>query len=191
MAGPITTRVDLRAILPAAVLGLVVLSIIFVQLCGREHVQPLANVTPLAQATLAPTFTPGPSPTAGQAEATATQAAQGSGDERDHARQQDLTAVQQALEQYHLDHNGYPDTKGAIQSLCVFEQYDQGCKLGAFLNPVPSDPRGDPATNGYWYESDGTTYVLFAQRETSLLSECTVHPQHLKDFKSITCVRSP
>jgi hypothetical protein len=191
MAGPTTTRVELRAILPAAVLGLVVLAIIFVQLCGREHVQPLGDVTPLAQATLAPTFTPGPSPTAGLAEATATQAAQVGGDVRDQTREQDLAAIQQALEQYRGNHNGYPDTKGAIQSLCVFKSFDQGCKLEDLLSPLPIDPLGDPATNGYWYESDGTTYTLFAQREAKLLPECSEHPQHLKDFKSVMCVRSP
>lgn len=191
MAGPTTTRVDLRAILPAAVLGLVVLVIIFVQLCGREHVQPLGDVTPLARATLAPAFTPGPSPTAGLVEATATVAAQVGADVRDQARQRDLTAIQQALAQYRLDHNRYPDTKGNIQTLCVFKEFDLGCKLEALLKPLPIDPLGEPTTNGYWYVSDGTTYTLYAQRESDLVPECSEHPQFVKVFKSVMCVRSP
>jgi hypothetical protein len=191
MAGPTTSRVDLRAILPAAVLGLVVLVIIFVQLCGREHVQPLGDVTPLARATLASTFTPGPSPTVGLAEATATQAAQVGGDARDQTRQQDLTVIQQALAQYRLDHNGYPDSKGNIQTLCVFKEFDLGCKLEALLNPLPIDPLGEATTNGYWYVSDGTIYTLYAQRESDLVPECSEHPQFVKVFKSVMCVRSP
>jgi hypothetical protein len=191
MAGPTIRRVDLRAILPAAVLGLVVLVIIFVQLCGREHVAPLGDVTPLARATLASTFTPGPSPTAGLIETTATQAAQVGGDARDQTRQQDLTAIQQVLEQYRLGHNGYPDTKGNIQTLCAFKEFDLGCKLEALLNPLPIDPLGEQTANGYWYVSDGTTYTLYAQRESALLLECSDHPPFLHAFKSVVCVRSP
>jgi hypothetical protein len=191
MAGPTTTRVDLRAILPAAVLGLVVLAIIFVQLCGREHVQPLGDVTPVARATLAPTFTPGPSPTGGLIEATATRVTQLGGDLRDQVRLQDLTAIQQALAQYRLDHSGYPDTKGNIQTLCVFKQFDLGCELESLLNPLPIDPLDDASANGYWYVSDGTAYTLYAQREADLVPECSEHPGFLKAFKSVMCVRSP
>jgi len=191
MAGPTTIRVDLRTALPIAVLGLVVLVIIFVQLCGRERVQPLGEVTPLAQATLAPTFTPGPSATAGPVEATATVAAEVGGAERDQIRLRDLRAIQQALELYRLDHDQYPDTKGGIQSFCVFKEFDQGCELEAVLSPLPSDPLGDPAENGYWYESEGTFYMLYAQRESDAVPECGGHPDHLKDFKSVICVRSP
>jgi hypothetical protein len=191
MAGPTTSRVDLRAILPAAVLGLVVLVIIFVQLCGREHVAPLGDVTPLARATLASTFTPGPAPTVGLVEATATQAAEVGGDARDQTRLQDLTAIQQALEQYRLDHNGYPDTKGNIQTLCVFKNFDLGCKLEALLNPLPIDPLGQETTNGYWYESQSTAYALYAQRESDVVPECSDHPPFLNAFKSVMCVRSP
>jgi hypothetical protein len=190
MAGPPTSRVDLRTILPAAVLGLVVLVIIFVQLCGREHVAPLGDVTPLARATLASTFTPGPSPTPGLVEATATQAAQVGGDARDQTRQQDLTAIQQALEQYRLDHNGYPDSQGNVQTLCVFKEFDLGCKLEPLLNPLPVDPLGEQTTNGYWYTSDGTTYTVYAQRESDLVPECSEHPQFIK-AKSLMCVRPP
>ena len=191
MAGPTTIRVDLRAALPIAVLGLVVLVIIFVQLCGRERVQPLGEVTPLAQATLSPTFTPGPPVTEGPVEATATVAAQVGGAGRDQVRVRDLRAIQQALEQYRLDHDQYPDTKGGIQSFCVFKEFDKGCELETVLSPLPSDPLGDPAENGYWYESEGTVYTLYAQRESDAVPECSAHPDHLKDFKSVICVRSP
>ena len=191
MAEPTTIRIDLRAALPVAALGLVVLVIIFVQLCGREHVQPLADVTPLAQATPAPTFTPGPVATAGPAEATATQAAQVGGEDRDNVRVQDLSAIQLALTEYRLDHGGYPDTGGSIQSLCAFKEFDEGCKLESVLEPLPVDPLGDPAVNGYWYASDGATYILYAVREGDLVPQCPERPDHLKKFESLMCVQSP
>ena len=191
MADPTTIRIDLRAALPVAALGLVVLVLIFVQLCGREHVQPLADVTPLAQATPAPTFTAGPVATAGPAEATATEVAQVGGEERDNVRVQDLGAIQQALAEYRQDHDGYPDTGGSIQSLCAFKEFDEGCKLDSVLDPLPVDPLGDPAINGYWYGSDGTTYILYAVREGDLALECAEHPDHLKKFKSVMCTESP
>ena len=191
MPDPTTIRVDLRAALPIAVLGLVVLAIIFVQLCGREHVQPLADVTPLAQATPAPTFTAGPPPTAGPDQATATQAAQAGGEERDDIRLSDLDAVAQALALFELDKGNYPDTGGSIQSLCVFKEFDQGCDLEDVLTPLPSDPLGDPAINGYWYVSDGATYTVYAQREADAAPECAEHPDHLKKFESVMCAQSP
>jgi hypothetical protein len=191
MADPTSVRIDLRAALPAAVFGLVVLVIIFVQLCGREHVQPLEDVTPLAQATPAPTFTAGPPVTSGPAEATATVAAQLGGVERDNIRRQDLDALQLALIAYSLDHNGYPDTGGSIQSLCAFKEFDVGCELESVIDPLPVDPLGDPAVNGYWYVSDGATYTIYAIREGILVPECFEHPDHLNDFESVMCALSP
>ena len=191
MADPTSVRIDPRAALPAAVFGLVVLVIIFVQLCGRERVQPLADVTPLPQATPAPTFTVGPVATAGPAEATATQAAQAGGEARDNIRVQNLDALQQALAEYTLDHSGYPNTNGGIQSLCAFKEFDEGCKLESVLDPLPVDPLGDPAVNGYWYASDGATYILYAVREGDLVPQCPERPDHLKKFESLMCVQSP
>lgn len=194
MAGPTTIRIDLRVVLPAAALGLVVLVIIFVELCGREEVGPLGQSTPFVQgptATLGPTFTPGPSPTAGPAQATATQESQVAGADRDEIRMSDLAAIGRALEEYRQEHDAYPDNEGGIQSLCVFPEFDVGCELNEVLDPLPVDPLGDPANNGYWYQSDGDSFVLFAQRESELFPACDEHPQHLREFRSVLCVRGP
>ncbi len=188
MANP-TVRIDLRAALPVVALGVVILVIIFVELCGREDVAPLD--TPAVQgptATAGPTFTPGPSPTVGPSPTA--QIIPGS-EERDATRIQHLAELQDALAQY-LDENGsYPDTDGNIQTLCSFLENDVGCELEEFLSPLPEDPLGNPVENGYWYASAGRSYFLFAQRESDLFPECDEQPDHLADFDSVFCFESP
>jgi hypothetical protein len=192
-AGP-SVRVDLRAALPVVALAVVVLAIIIIELCGRDEVKaPAALPTPGPTATAGPTFTPGPSPTPGPATETPTGEAPPPGDpnQRDAVRAQDLTAIQEALEQSRSNEGEYPNTNNNIQSLCVFEDSDAGCALLDVLDPIPLDPLGDPATNGYWYASDGETYVLYAMREGDQLTECAEHPDHLANIDSLYCVRGP
>lgn len=192
MAGP-SVRLDLRALLPIAALGVVVLVIIAVELCGRENVQPLVgSPVALASATSGPTFTPGPSPTPGPPTPTATGAAPiGGADDRDVKRQQDLAAIQAALEKFHQDKGEYPNTAGNIQSLCVFRDADAGCGLDRFLSPIPVDPLGDATKNGYFYSSTGSDYALYALREGKKLPECPEHPEHLGAIKSLYCIQGP
>lgn len=192
-AGP-SVRVDLRAALPVVALAIVVLAIIVVELCGRDDVvAPAAQPTAGPTATAGPTFTPGPSPTPGPATETPTGEAPPPGDpeQRDAVRAQDLAAIQQALEQFRSDQGEYPNTNGNIQTLCVFTDSDAGCDLRDVLDPLPQDPLGDPANNGYFYASDGETYTLYATREGDQLAECSEHPDHLGRIESLYCVRGP
>jgi hypothetical protein len=187
-----TVQIDLRAVLPVAVLALVVLTIIFVEICGREDVK-LTTESPTPggpTATVGPTFTPGPTPTVGPEQETATAEVAAGGEDRDQQRQLDLADIQDALEAYFEDEDEYPNTNGNIQTVCVFEQ-DIGCALTDVIDPIPSDPLGEPAENGYFYQSDGETYVLYAIRESELLPECDEHPEHLAGFDSIMCLRGP
>jgi len=191
-AGP-AVRVDLRAALPVVALAVVVLAIIVTELCGRDDVK-LVVTTPVVgdTATPGPTFTPGPSPTPGAATETPTgEAPVGGEEERDVQRQLDLTTIQQALDQFRQEEGEYPNTNGNIQTLCVFEDSDAGCALQDIVDPVPQDPLGDPAANGYYYASDGETYVLYATREADALAECDEHPDHLGKIDSLYCVRGP
>lgn len=188
-AGPV--RVDLRAALPVAVLAIVVLAIIIVELCGRDDVEgpPALPTASGPSATPGPTFTPGPSPTPGAVTETPTgEAPSGSEDERDAQREQDLAALQQALELYRSNEGEYPSTNGNIQTLCVFEDSDAGCALLDVLDPLPRDPLGDAAYN---YASDGETYVLYATREGDAVPECDEHPEHLASIDSLYCARGP
>lgn len=187
-----TVQFDLRAVLPVAVLAIVVLTIILVEICGREGVK-LVTGSPTAgpTGTVGPTFTPGPSPTESPAQATATVVASVGGSDRDQVRQQDLAEIQQALEAYRADKGEYPNTHNNIQTLCVYEGDDIGCALKDFLDPLPQEPLGDPSLNGYFYQSDGERYVLYAIRESDVLPECDEHPEHLAAFDSILCLRGP
>lgn len=195
MADPATVRIDLRGVIAVAALGIVVLVIIVVQLCGREEVEPQAQATqPPPQNTTPepelPTPTPGPSPTPGPP--TDTPTPQPGGAQRDVIRQQDLQDLQQALEEYHDEHGEYPNSDGNIQSLCVFEETDVGCQLRDVLDPLPIDPLGEPASeNGYWYASDGDEYIIYAQREADEVPACPEHPDHLAQFDSLICVQGP
>ena len=128
-----TIRLDTRYLLPLGALGLVILVVIFVQLCGSDDSPKVDEsiVVQDATATAGPSPTPGPSPTQGPVtptpitpEPTLPPGAPGSPDERDAVRQQDLLAVQAALEQYRADNDEYPDTQGGIQSLCAFPDAD-------------------------------------------------------------------
>ena len=195
MTTPSTVRLDLRVVLPIAALGVVVLLIIFVELCGREDVAPLSQ-TPLTSVETptplppAATSTPGPSPTPAPPTFTPTPAP-GRG-ERDLTRLQDLATIEEALEEYREENGNYPDNDGNIQSLCVFSDTDIGCELEEVLSSIPNDPLGEPlAENGYWYASDGDTYIVYAQRESEDFGECSEHPDHLGDIDSLLCVRGP
>ena len=194
MATPSTVRLDLRAALPIAALGVVVLVIIFVELCGREDVAPLAQ-TPLpvespTPSQPVPTITPGPSPTPAPPTSTPTPAP--GREDRDQTRQQDLATIQEALEEYREENGSYPDNSGAVQSLCVFSDADAGCELEDVLSSIPNDPLGEPISeNGYWYASDGDTFTVYAQRESDRFDECEEHPDHLGEFDSLLCVQGP
>ncbi len=86
--------------------------------------------------------------------------------ERDQIRRLHLEQIRAALEEYAAMRGGYPDTGGLLQTLCVYRELDQGCALESILPQVPIDPLGKPARDGYWYVSDGSTFVLIAQKET-------------------------
>ena len=186
-----TVHLDLRVMLPVAIFALVVLSIIVTELCGREEVKPLAQVPSGPTATVGPTFTPGPSPTVGPEQETATAEIAFGAENRDRTRESDLADIEQALADYKADNGEYPSTNDNIQTLCVFEAVDVGCELKDFLDPLPQDPLGDPSANGYFYQSGGQSFVLYAIRETDAVEECDQHPDHLAGFDSILCVRSP
>lgn len=127
---------------------------------------------------MTPTVTPTPQPGAG---------------ERDLQRQLDLESIRTALEKYREEEGSYPSTSGNIQTLCAYKDLDVGCKLSEVLDPLPStDPLGEPLLNGYWYASDGKSFVVYALQETAPASgvpQCE-KPEALKDVERVLCVRS-
>jgi Type II secretion system (T2SS), protein G len=191
---PDVIHLDLRTILPIAAFGIIVLVIIFIELCGRDDVEPLASAPdPVDTATQGPavaTETADPSTTAEAPTPTTGSDGEPGEGERDVTRQQDLAAIASALAEYRTDSGSYPDSNGDVQSLCAFD-VDAGCELSEVLDPIPEDPLGDPGTNGYWYASDGDTFTAWAQRESDQGEECDNHPDHLSSFDSLFCVAGP
>jgi hypothetical protein len=197
-----TLRLDLRYALPIAAIGVVLLVIIGVEVCGTDDTPNPDNVVVVDEtAEVGPTFTPGPSPTPGAETATPEEAEQPPATvppeapqdpaERDAVREQDLAAIGTALAEFEADNDEFPNTNGGIQSLCVYEDADVGCELREFLDPLPADPLGDPGRNGYFYRSDGETYTVFAQKEADALAECDEHPEHLSGFDNVYCIKGP
>ncbi len=190
-----SVRLDLRAVLPIAVLAIIILIIIFVELCGREDIDSLVQQSQqepgLATATLGPTFTPGPSPTVGPTVPTVSPTPMPGGRDRDAIRVEDLQSLQAALQLYFADNDEFPSNEGTIQTLCVYTEFDVGCGLLDVRNELPADPVGDASTNGYWYVSDGSTYTLYAQREGDTFPECIEHPEFLMDIESVLCFSGP
>ncbi len=87
---------------------------------------------------------------------------------RDQTRISDLYKIAVALQQYKSDKGKYPTTEGNLQSACAYVDLDALCKIKDYLDPIPSDPDGDPVTNGYWYVSDGDTFTLVAGVDSSV-----------------------
>ena len=103
---------------------------------------------------------------------------------RDKTRKDDLERMAAALEKYYDKKKEYPSTGGNLQSVCIYKDVDAYCKVEDFIDPIPADPLGDPAANGYWYASDGKSYTLIAAMEMpadAMAQNCPeAAPKHTK-----------
>lgn len=146
-------------------------------------------VTPLPTAPPSPTLPPGVTPSP-----VPTPTVDASAAVRNQQRKQDLLQIAAAFIKYAQDHGGsFPDTKDALQSICVYEELDLGCAIKQYLDPIPADPiqPKDPLKNGYWWSSSGKKLVLYAINEggTDDSPECPARQPTLQKIKdAITCV---
>ena len=191
-----SVRLEPKAALAIGALALIILIIIFIELCGRDEIQPLAqDLTQqpgLATAELGATFTPGPSPTIGTPLPTQSPTPMPGGRDRDAVRVSDLQSLQAALSIFADEHGEFPNNEETVQTLCVFTEFDVGCELLDVLDRLPEDPLGDASVNGYWYASDGSIYELYAQRESGAFPVCVLdRPDFLQDFDFLLCVLGP
>jgi hypothetical protein len=189
-------RLEPRSAAAIGALAIIILVIIFVELCGREDVEPGVQIGEeqpgVSTATLGPTFTPGPSPTGGTVGATESPTPMEGGQDRDAQRAADLQTLQDALELYEGENGTFPNTEDGVQTLCNYVEFDVGCDLLEVVDELPQDPLGDPAVNGYWYRSNGSVYTLYAQLESDAFIECEeTPPEFLQDFGKLLCVSGP
>jgi len=95
----------------------------------------------------------------------------------------DLQTIADSLEVYHERNGGYPTTDGKVQSLCTFRELDAGCALESVLKPIPRDP----VNEGYWYRSDGRTFTLYAELETTPPA-CSEVPEFFRNPARVHCL---
>jgi hypothetical protein len=89
--------------------------------------------------------------------------APGSVGERNEQRLQDLRLLVIALEVYAKENEAFVSTNRNLQTLCTYQGLDAGCVLSKHFERLPVDPAG--ANFGYYYLSDGNSYVLGARWE--------------------------
>jgi hypothetical protein len=113
-------------------------------------------------------------------------------EERDEARRRDLARLAAARERLRGEGDAYPTTGGAMQSMCFYDD-DAGCRVHAFIDPIPADPRGVGLEGGYWYRSDGSSYALYAVLEGDAREQdrCPERPDHIGLHGELICVRAP
>jgi hypothetical protein len=157
-------------IAPVALLGAVVLLVLWLDLAtgGEAKPPPLIGAvgTPVRGTFVPPTPTPpGAGPTA-QPRPTIAGSVAGTPDERDGERRAHVLILFDALRQFEEREGAYPSTNNNIQSLCVYREVDAGCQLREVLGgELPQDPLGEAAVNGYWYQSDGNVAKVYVSLE--------------------------
>jgi len=107
----------------------------------------------------------------------------------DRQRMADLQSIQPRLATYLVEYGVYPDTKTQVQSLCVYPE-DVGCVLYATDGQnIPRDATG----TGYYYQSDGQRYILYAERDGDEMPLCLEEPEHFSGIgiDSVLCVIGP
>jgi hypothetical protein len=104
---------------------------------------------------------------------------------QDQRRRDDLELVQVALEEYFAAHGRYPLAE-EVQTLCAYS-FDSGCALREVAE-IPNDP--DPQ-RVYWYQSDGSYYVVYASMQISGdPGQCpSPVPAHLASVPNLYCRR--
>src|SRR5207253_2145444 len=105
-------------------------------------------------------------------------------------RKLDLLQLVAAALKLKAQDGSYPTTNNQVQTLCKYENLDQGCKFKDYLdNGVPSDPLGD--TGLYWYSSDGNTAQFYASLELDLKDPdqpCRTSDAELLQHANLICV---
>jgi hypothetical protein len=163
-------------IAPVAVIVAIVVAALWLDLTAGGEAKPpplLGDVGSPVRGTFIPaTPTPigaGPTP---RPRPTISGSVGGTPEERDGKRRTDLLVIVNALTQLKERDGQFPSTNNNIQSFCVYKDVDKGCELSDVLGTdPPSDPLGEAAVNGYWYQSDGETAKVYISLEGEIPEE--------------------
>ena len=105
----------------------------------------------------------------------------------------DLLLLVEAAGRLKQQDGSLPTTNGNVQTLCAYEDLDQGCALKDVLSPLPLDPLGSPVQNGYWYSSSGQKAKFYASLEVEIPEDqrCATEDAELKKRAYVICVETP
>lgn len=192
--------VKMNVVVPVALLASALAGVAWLDLTTGGEATPAPPVgaigTPIRNAYVAPTSTPRGAPTA-TASATVPAptpggSAQGTPADRDTRRKLDLTRLVQAAQKFKAQTGAYPSTNGHVQTLCTYEQLDQGCQFRQYIDgDLPKDPLGNGFN--YWYSSDGTSARFYTSLEQGLGSDkaCDTNDAELLKHPNVICVAVP
>jgi hypothetical protein len=150
--------------------------------------------TPIRGTFVAPTATPPGAGATPRPRPTFAGVLQGTAQDRDAKRRGDLLILLEAAKAWKEREGAYISTDGNLQTLCGYRDIDKGCGYKEILGKdVPEDPMGSPAQNGYWYQSDGQSLVLYAalEQEITEAERCRTENVDLKEKSSLVCLRFP
>jgi hypothetical protein len=165
---------------------------------GEARPAPLLGEigTPVRPTYVPPTATPfgaRPSPSPRPTFSSASPVAQGTKDERDAKRRNDLLVLLSAANQMKERDGVFPDTNDNVQSICKYQDIDAGCALKSFIDggAIPEDPRGN--SEGYWLQSDGDRLRIFASLENDVeeSEQCQTTDAELVKHDNLICVSAP
>ena len=98
--------------------------------------------------------------------------------ERDARRSADLDGIAEALLDRRRRGQQLPASGGTITVACVSGELGPLCPLKDQIGAESfEDPRGSPLRFGYWYESDGTHFSLYASFESLPPADKACHPR--------------
>ena len=114
-------------------------------------------------------------------------------EERDAQRRKDLSDIAAVLFDYESRAGLFPTTGGSAAVGCAYTVLGQLCTFIDQLGPATlEDPRGLPLSYGYWYESDGSSFTIYASFESPLASEevCGTIDAFLALEPNLFCIRN-
>ncbi len=183
---------------PLAVLGAALIAVVWLDVRHGGEAEPEALLgaigTPIRGTFVPPTATPLGAVSTPRPRPTFAGILQGTAQERDATRRGDILVLLEAANQWKDRNGAYISTDSNIQTLCGYKEIDKGCGYKEILGKdVPGDPIGNPVENGYWYQSDGETLVLYAALEQDIpeAERCRTENVDLLEKTSLICLRFP